>query len=46
MAMRKTLRIEVPTGKMRNGILLLPIRPDAKPVTLEMVNELRDDLPG
>lgn len=29
----------------RNGIPLLPLRPDAKPVTLEMVNALRDELP-
>lgn len=28
----------------RNGIPLLPLRPDAKPVTLEMVNSLRDEL--
>jgi hypothetical protein len=32
--------------KRRNGILLLPVRPDAKPVTLELVNKLRDELPG
>ena len=32
--------------KTRNGILLLPVRPDAKPVTLELVNKLRDELPG
>ncbi len=26
------------------GILLLPTRPDSRPVTLEFVNELRDQL--
>jgi len=29
----------------RNGVPLLPLRPDARPVTLEMVNALRDELP-
>jgi hypothetical protein len=29
----------------RNGVPLLPLRPDAKPVTLAMVNALRDELP-
>lgn len=29
----------------RNGIPLLSTRPDAAPVTLEIVNVLRDDLP-
>ena len=28
----------------RNGITLLPIRADATPVTLEVINRLRDDL--
>ena len=31
-------------GAERNGILLLPIRPDAI-VTLDIVNSLRDELP-
>lgn len=43
---RQGMRPEAPSAKMRNGILLLPVGPDAKPVTLEMVNELRDELPG
>ncbi len=30
---------------LRNGVPLLPIRPDARPVTLARVNQLRDDLP-
>jgi len=29
----------------RNGIPLFPIQPDAKPVTLEIVNQLRDEAP-
>ncbi|MGA7522668.1 MAG: hypothetical protein WBW84_09300 [Acidobacteriaceae bacterium] len=29
----------------RNGVPLLPLRPDAKPVTLETINALRDELP-
>ena len=28
---------------VRNGVPLLPLRPDAMPVTLELVNQLRDD---
>jgi hypothetical protein len=28
---------------MRNGVLLLPNREDAGPVTLEIVNNLRDE---
>ena len=43
---RQGMRPETPAAKMRNGILLLPVRPEAKPVTLELVNELRDELPG
>lgn len=30
---------------IRNGIPLLPQRSDAAPVTLELVNQLRDELP-
>ena len=29
----------------RNGVSLLPLRKGATPVTLELVNQLRDDLP-
>lgn len=29
----------------RNGIRLMPVRPDAKPMTLEQINELRDEAP-
>jgi hypothetical protein len=31
--------------RTRNGVPLLPRRPDGRPVTLEMVNRLRDELP-
>jgi hypothetical protein len=31
---------------VRNGVPLLPVRPDATPVTLELVNGLRDGFPG
>jgi len=29
---------------MRNGVPLLPLKPAAAPVTLELVNQLRDEL--
>ena len=31
---------------IRNGLALLPVQPGATPVTLEAVNQLRDELPG
>ena len=34
-----------PRPTVRNGVLLLPTGPDAKPVTLAQVNQLRDELP-
>ena len=30
---------------IRNGVVLLPTGPDSKPVTLALVNQLRDELP-
>jgi hypothetical protein len=33
------------TGAYRNGVKLLPVRPDAPGVTMEEVNRLRDELP-
>lgn len=33
------------TPTERNGIPLLPVRQDAAPVTLELVNQLRDERP-
>jgi hypothetical protein len=41
---RKSLERPKPKGR-RNGILLLGQRSTAKPVTLDLVNALRDDLP-
>ena len=38
-ALRPTARNEV-----RNGIMLLPVRADSVPVTLALVNQLRDEL--
>ncbi len=34
-----------PSGNARNGVPLLPVRPGAMPVTPELVNQLRDELP-
>jgi hypothetical protein len=38
--------LEQPTGpNVKNGLILLPRAQNAKPVTLEIVNALRDELP-
>ncbi len=42
---RQALRPQEAGGSTRNGIPLLPVRPDAAPVTLDLVNQLRDELP-
>ena len=42
---RQALRPPTPGPTIRDGIALLPLREDARPVTLEMVNRLRDELP-
>ncbi|HEY1807291.1 MAG TPA: hypothetical protein VGG42_01960 [Acidobacteriaceae bacterium] len=42
---RKALTPQDVTLETRNGIPLLPLRLDARPVTLEMVNVLRDEMP-
>jgi hypothetical protein len=42
---RQALRPSRIDGDTRNGVPLLPRRPDAAPVTLELVNQLRDELP-
>lgn len=34
-----------PVAGERNGISLLAVRPESPPVTLELVNQLRDELP-
>ena len=41
---RKALLPEQPVPKIRHGISLFPVQPGAKPVTLKMVNRLRDEL--
>jgi hypothetical protein len=42
---RQGLRPSEPVRVVRNGIRLLPIQPGSLPVTLEHVNQLRDELP-
>ena len=42
---RQALRPLPSTQETRNGIALLPVRPDAGPVTSELVSRLRDELP-
>lgn len=42
---RQALKPSNSHGETRNGIALLPMRADAMPVTLELVNRLRDELP-
>jgi hypothetical protein len=42
--LRTALTRQTP-GSTRNGFPLFPIQPDAKIVTLEMVNQLRDEMP-
>ena len=43
---RQALRREPSAGGMRNGIRLLPAKASPSPVTMELVNQLRDELPG
>ena len=42
---RQALQRDVRQRKYRNGIPLLPIQPNAMPVTTEYINKLRDELP-
>lgn len=42
---RQGLRREPGAGRTRNGVPLLPARADAMPVTMALVNQLRDELP-
>ncbi len=42
---RRSLVPAAPSLKTRNGIPLFPLRKDAKPVTMELINQLRDELP-
>ncbi|MEJ1959343.1 MAG: hypothetical protein WDM70_07865 [Nitrosomonadales bacterium] len=43
---RQALRPNTQGVKYRNGIPLLPVRSGADAVTPELVNQLRDELPG
>jgi hypothetical protein len=43
---RQGLRAGFANGTVRNGVPLLPVRPGATPVTLQLVNPLRDGFPG
>ncbi len=45
MLARQALRREPCTVATRNGVPLLPSGPQAAPVTMELVNQLRDELP-
>ena len=42
---RQALRPSQPSGNTRNGVPLLPVRTGAAPVTPELINQLRDELP-
>ena len=42
---RQALRLDAAGANLRNGVPLLQIQPGAMPVTMERVNQLRDDLP-
>lgn len=45
LARQGLLRGQHPSEFVRNGIVLLPKQPNAAPVTLEIVNQLRDEAP-
>lgn len=42
---RQALLPSAPRSNMRNGVPLLAVRSGVAPVTLELVNQLRDELP-
>jgi hypothetical protein len=42
---RQALQRTPPAGNTRNGVPLLATTADAAPVTMELVNQLRDELP-
>jgi len=42
---RQALQPVAPSGATRNGVPLLTPRPGAAPVTPELINQLRDELP-
>jgi hypothetical protein len=41
--LRKALQTPVEPGRVRNGVPLMPRRPDAPVTTMALVNELRDE---
>ena len=41
---RKSLTPSKPVGVVRHGVPQLPVKQGSKPVTLEIVNKLRDEL--
>jgi hypothetical protein len=43
---RQALQPQANSHATRNGVPLLQTQPGTMPVTLEMVNKLRDELPG
>ena len=43
---RHALQPQPPSRVTRNGVPLLPTKTVTTPVTLEMVNKFRDELPG
>ena len=42
---RQALQRPPAVGRMRNGVPLLAAQANAAPVTMELVNQLRDELP-
>jgi len=42
---RQALQPSPQGRRYRNGVPLLEVKPNATPVTLELVNQLRDELP-
>jgi microcystin-dependent protein len=42
---RQALQPTGGTRRYRNGVPLLEVKPNATPVTLELVNQLRDEVP-
>jgi hypothetical protein len=42
---RQALRPAPSAARLRNGVPLLPVQPNATVVTQELVNQLRDELP-
>ena len=42
---RTAMRPTLSSHSTRNGVPLLPVRPEAAQVTMALVNQLRDDLP-